>query len=317
MKRRLLLGSATALIGVPLARADNRPASRRIGLLTIGSDLPMVLGPMAEMGIVPGRDVLVESKSAEGRPERLTGLAAELAALRPTLIVTSGPQATRAALAADPDVAVIALLGSALEGGLVAQLNRPGGRLTGVNFQGTPLNAKRLELLAELLPRGSRVLNLGDAGARTAEGDELLAAAAKRLGIVTQDTYVNSPAAIDAAFDKSASLRVRGVNVLGSPLLNTHRARIVTLAERAKLPTIFQWPRTAREGGLMGYGAGLETLYRMLAGQVVRVLQGARAGDLPIEQPSRFELVINLRTARSLGLTVPQALLLRADEVIG
>jgi putative ABC transport system substrate-binding protein len=291
---------------------------RRVGLLDLGDGGRRILPPaLAELGVVDGRDIVIESRSAAGRVEALPGLAAQLVALKPALIVGVGPQPTQAALAADPAMPVVAMLGSAVEAGFAEQLARPGGRLTGVNFLGTPLNAKRLELLAELVPKGRSFVNLGDPGTRTAALADALAGVARNLRLVTHDVDAGTPEQIDAAFAEASRLRVSGVNVLGSPFLHAHRARVIELAAKARLPAIYQWPSTTREGGLIGYGPSLSAMYQLLAGMVVRVLAGSRPGDLPIEQPTRFELVINQGTARALGLSIPQPLLLRADEVIG
>ena len=160
------------------------------------------------------------------------------------------------------------------------------------------------------------VLNLGDPGARTTASVDTLAAASRKLGLVSHDVYAGTPPEIDAAFVKAERLRVNGVNVLGSPFLNAHRARIIELAAKARLPAIYQWPQTARDGGLMAYGPSLSAMNRLVAEMVVRVLNGTKPGDLPIAQPTRFELAINLVTAKALDLTIPQSLLARADELI-
>jgi putative ABC transport system substrate-binding protein len=318
MKRRLLLQAAAAgwPALLPLA-ARAQPAPRRVAVLDLGDggrrSLPAAL---AELGLVEGRDIVIEQRSAAGRVEALPALAAQLAALKPALIISVGPQPTKAALAADPTLPVVAMLGSVIEAGLAEQLARPGGRLTGVNFLGTPLNAKRLELLSELVPKGRSFLNLGDPGTRTAALADSLSAASRNLRLVTHDVDAGTPQQIDAAFVEAGRLRVSGINVLGSPFLHAHRARIIELAAKARLPAIYQWPSTAREGGLIGYGPSLGAMYQLLAGMVVRVLAGSKPGDLPIAQPTRFELVINQGTARALGLDIPRPLRLRADEVV-
>jgi putative ABC transport system substrate-binding protein len=311
MRRRsacaaLLLSSAAAGSGGAWAQ----PAPRRVGVLSAGDaprDIPRLL---AELGQLQDRDIAVDMRSAQGRPETLPTLAAELVALRPAVVISLGPQATDAVLRADATVQVVALLGSAVESGHVSQLARPGGRLTGVNFLGSTLNGKRLELLAELLPKGAAVMNLGDASLRTAPFlAEQLAQVSRGLGMTTHNVPAATPAEIDAAFATAGRLRVSGVNVLASPFLHSQRARIFQ-------PAIYQWPQSAREGGLLAYGPDLQTMNRLLAEMAVRVLNGTRAGDMPLVQPTRFELVINQATARGLGLALPRTLLLRADEVI-
>ncbi len=209
----------------------------------------------------------------------------------------------------------VASLGDLVASGYAAQLGRPGGRVTGVSFLPFPLNAKRLELLAQTLPRGSAVLNLADRQPLP-EAIWVVEDAGRSLGLVTHAAYASTAAEIDAAFGTARRLRVAGVNVLNSPFLYNLRAHIFQLAASAKLPAIYQWPDAAREGGLMAYGPSLEAMNRQLAGYASRILAGAKAADLPIEQPTRSELVINLKTARALGITIPQSLLLRAVEVI-
>lgn len=318
MKRRhACFGLGLLGVAAGSGRAQAQPALRRVAVLSVGDtprDLPRLL---AELGRVDGRDITVDLRSAQGRTETLPALAAELTALRPAVVISLGPQATDAVLAADAAVPVVALLGSAVESGHVRQLARPGGRLTGVSFLGSTLNGKRLELLAELLPKGASVMNLGDASLRTAPFiSEELAQVSRGLGMTTHNAAAATLAEIDAAFATAGRLRVSGVNVLASPFLHAQRARIFGLAAKARLPAIYQWPISAREGGLMAYGPDLPAINRLLAEMAVQVLNGTRAGDIPIVQPKRFELVINQATARSLGLALPRTLLLRADEVI-
>jgi putative ABC transport system substrate-binding protein len=300
-----------------LARAQGGSSLRRVAVLSMGDsprDMPRLL---AEQGLVDGRDIVLEMRSAQGRIEAMPQLAAELAGLRPAVVIALGPQATRATLSADPALPVVALLGSAVEAGIAPQLGRPGGRLTGVSFLGSTLNGKRLELLGELLPKGAAVLNLGDPAARTPFILEDLGRFARTTGLNTRDAFASTPAEIDAALASAVRMRVGGLNVLASPFLHAHRARIIEGAAKARLPAIYQWPQSARDGGLMAYGPDLEAMNRMLAERAARVLGGTPAGELPILQPTRFELVINQATARGLGLSLPQALLLRADEIIG
>jgi putative tryptophan/tyrosine transport system substrate-binding protein len=311
---------ATVLLPRAFAQAAKEP--RRIGVLGIGSVaggssvVQWLIDGLRAQGYVQGRDIVLDARWGGGRTEGLAELAAQLVAMKPAVIFTSGPQATQAVLAADADVAVVALLGDAVGSGFAAQLGRPGGRLTGVSFLGTPLNAKRLQLLAELLPKGSAVLNLGDPGAHRVAVADAIDAAAHSLGLVSHAAHAGTAQDIDKAFATARRLRVAGVNVLGSPFLHGNRMRIIELAAKARLPAIYQWPQSARDGGLLAYGASFAAIYQQLAALVARILGGAKAGELPIEQPTKFELVINLKTARAIGVRIPQTLLLRADEVI-
>ncbi len=320
----LLATAGTTLLagfGAQPSVAQTGQVVQHIGYLTVGSmtstfeAVQTFREGLRERGHVEGRDVVLDVRYAEGRAQDLPRLAAELAALKPAVIIAPG-QAADAALAATAALATpIVSLGDLVASGYAAQLGRPGGRVTGISFLPFPLNAKRLELLAQTLPRGSAVLNL--AGLQPLPGAmKMVGDAGRTLGLVTHAAFANTVAEIDAAFAAARRLRVAGVNVLNSPFLYNLRAHIFQLAASAKLPAIYQWPDAAREGGLMGYGPSREAMNRQLAGYASRILAGARVAELPIEQPTRFELVINLKTARALGLTIPQSLLLRADEVV-
>ena len=326
MQRRfwLLATASTTLLGgvvAPPSRAQPGQTVQRIGYLTVGgatsspAGLQAIREGLRERGHVEGRDVVLDVRFAEGRAQDLPRLAAELAALKPAVIIATG-QAADAALAATAMLATpIVSLGDLVASGYAAQLGRPAGRVTGVSFLPLPLNAKRLELLALTVPRGSAVLNL--AGLPPLPGAmRLVEDAGNALGLVTHAAYAHTADEIDAAFAAARRWRVAGVNVLNSPFLYNLRAHIFQLAASAKMPAIYQWPDAAREGGLMGYGPSIEAMNRQLAGYASRILAGAKPADLPIEQPTRFELVINLKTATALGITIPQSLLLRADEVI-
>ena len=326
MQRRswLLAATSTALFGGLAARPSRAQSGRvlqRIGYLSAGSaalnpaGLQSFREGLRERGHVEGRDVVLDVRFAEGRAQDLPRLAAELAALNPAVIIAPG-QAADAALAATATLATpIVSLGDLVASGYAVQLGRPGGRVTGISFLPFPLNAKRLELLAQTLPKGSAVLNLAGLQPRP-EAMQMVEDAGRSLGLVTHAAFANTLAEIDAAFSAARRLRVAGVNVLNSPFLYNLRAHIFQLAASAKLPAIYQWPDAAREGGLMAYGPSLDAMNRQLAGYASRILAGAKPADLPIEQPTRFEFVINLLTAKALGLTIPQELRLRADEVI-
>ena len=318
-RRRLLLGLGGGALTVPLAYGQTNLSPRRIGVLTVlteasfASSLQALRDGLHERGHAESRDIAIEVRHAGGRAQELPRLAAELAALKCALIIATGAAATNAALGATPDGPVVSL-GDLVAAGHATQLGRPGGRVTGVSFLPEPLNAKRLELLAAVLPRGSAVLNLRDPN--SVVGMESVEAAGRALGLVLHAAYASTPAQIEAAFAAARKLRVAGLNVLNSPFLSAQHARIIELAASALLPAIYQWPETARDGGLMGYGPSLTAMFRQLAGYASRLLVGAKPADLPIEQPTPFELVINLKTARALGLNIPQSLLQRADEVI-
>ncbi len=318
MKRRAFVAAAgTGGLGGAFGQTGRAP--RRVALLTVlteaafASSLQAFRDGLREQGQVEGDDMVLDIRHAGGHAQTLAQLAAELAALQPTVIVATGTAATNAALAASSEVPVVSL-GDLVAAGHATQLGRPGGRVTGVSFLPAPLNAKRLELLATLLPKGSAVLNLGDPD--SVVGMRSVEAAGRLLGLMVHAAYARTPEQIDTAFADARRLRVAGVNVLNSPVLSAHHRRIIELAATAKLPAVYQWPEAASDGGLMGYGPSLTAMWRQLAGYASRILSGAKPGDLPVAQPTRFELVINLKTAKALGLTVPSSLLLRADKVI-
>lgn len=325
MKRRSLLLSigatplVTAFLG-PRCLGQSARTPRHVALLTVAteanfaSSLQAVRDGFGEHGLVEGQDIVIDVRYANGRAQELPRLATELAASAPAAIIATGAQATDAALAAVADVPIVAL-GDLVAAGHATRLGRPSGRVTGVSFLPTLLNVKRLELLAELLPRNSAVLILADP--RPLPGAmQAVEAAGRSLGLTTHAAYARSTVEIEAAFAAARRLRVAGINVLNSPFLSAEHTRIVQLAAGARLPAIYQWPETAREGGLIGYGPSLTAMFRQLAGFASRIVKGATPADLPIEQPVRFELVINLKTARALDIRVPQSLLVRADEVI-
>jgi putative ABC transport system substrate-binding protein len=324
VKRRSLLlalggGPLGAPSGVATAFAQATPAPRRVAVLSMSgeaafaSSLQGLRDGLREHGHTEGRDIVIDVRYADGRAQELPRLAAELTALGPALIVATGTAATDAAISATADVPIVSL-GDLVAAGHARQLGRPGGRITGVSFLPAQLNAKRLEMLAVLLPKGSAVLNLGDPN--SVVGMQSVEAAGRLLGLVVHAANASTPAQIDAAFATARKLRVAGVNVLNSPFLSANHTRVIELAAQARLPAIYQWPEAARAGGLMGYGPSLIAMFRQLARYASRLLAGARAADLPVEQPTRFELAINLATAKALDLTIPQSLLVRADEVI-
>ena len=319
-RRRFLITAGTFLLASGASLAQQQ-APQRIGFLSLGSTatsshlIRAFADSLRERGFVEGRDVEIDVRFADGGERALAALARELVARHPKLIIAPGTVVVEAVRKVAPKIPVVTLTGDMSGAGLAAKLSRPESGITGVSFLSAGLDAKRLELLATLLPKGSAVLNLADssarAGSQTALGDT-----GRALGLVLHSVEARTPEEIDIAFSAAQKLGVAGVNVLTSPFLHTHRAQIFKLAAAARLPAIYQWPETAEEGGLLGYGPRLAEIYRQLAGYTSRILRGANPADLPIEQPTKFELVVNLRTARALGIGVPQSVLLRADRVI-
>lgn len=320
-RRRFILWAGALFAPIESGHAQSRPAPRLIALIspgspaTVGANLRSFKAELLKRGHVEGRDVEIEIFYAGGREEALAPLAAKIAARRPAVIVAPGTVTVEATRKSVPGIPIVTLVGDIVGTGFAAMLSRPDSGVTGVSFQSASLDPKRLELLATLLPKGSAVLNLTDSSAR-AGSHVALGEAGRALGLVLHAVEARSPEEIDVAFEAARKLGVKGVNVLTSPFLSVHRAKIIKLAAAARLPAIYQWPEIAEEGGLLGYGPRLIEIYRQLAGYVSRILKGAAPADLPVEQPAKYELVINRRTARAAGIAIPQALLIRADRVI-
>jgi len=321
LNRRFVPVFLCLLVACQLCVAQAQQPPRRVGYLTIGTPatsshlLRAFTENLQRRGFAEGRDVEFVVRYAMGREQALDKLAREIAERRPALVLAPGTVVAEAMKKAAPGTPIITLTGDITGTGLAATLARPGSVVTGVSFLSSALDAKRLELLAELLPKGSTILNLSDSSAR-AGSHAALGDAARALGITLHSVEARTPAEIDLAFDAARKLQVSGINVLTSPFLNTERARIIKLGAQARLPAIYQWPESAEEGGLIGYGPRLTEIYRQLASYAARILQGANPADLAVEQPTKFELVINAKTASALGIRIPQSLLVRADRVI-
>jgi putative ABC transport system substrate-binding protein len=326
-RRSFLLISLAGACAAPLAAAAQ--GGRRIGLLTtFSSEHPQrelsdaFRRGLRELGYVEGQNIVIEYRSAPGRLERLPDLFAELARLKVDLILVSGgtPEA-RAAKEANVTMPVIApAMGDPVGDGVVASLAHPGGNITGSTFLGPALVPKRIELLKEAIPKISRVAALWHPGAygdRTMKDMlEETKAAARKLGVQLQLLEARSANDFDRAFSTMTRAHAHALVVLPSPMFYGEHKRIVHLALTNRLPAIFAFREAADTGSLMSYGANLSDLFRRAASQVDKVLKGAKPGDLPVEQPTTFEFVINLKTAKALGLTIPPSLLARADQVI-
>jgi putative ABC transport system substrate-binding protein len=265
-------------------------------------------------GLLEGRDIVLEIRSAEGLPAALPRLAEELAKLYPAVFVVGGTVAVHAARAAAPSVPVVALIGDFSAAGWATEFARPGAGVPGVSFESNNLDPKRMELLSEVLPKHSAILNLGDGSSRNVT-EPALREAALSLGLTAHTVDARTTREIETAFDTARKLGIAGINVLSSPFLNANRRRIIELAAGSKLPAIYQWPESAEDGGFMAYGPRLSAMYRQMAGMVAKIIRGARPQDIPVEQPTKFDLVINIKAAKTLGITIPQSLLLRADVV--
>ncbi len=275
---------------------------------------------LRDLGYVEGRNVVIEYRSAEGKYERLPALAAELVALKVDVIVAPPTVAALAAKHATRTIPIVFTAVDAVASGLVTSLARPGGNVTGLSLLAPELVGKCLEQLKQAVPGVSRVAVLwqpGGLGERT-EKDMLNEAevAARTLGVRLQFVEARGPADFDRAFSDMTRARAGALTVLGSNMFNNERRRLVDLAAKTRLPAVYPWREFVDAGGLMAYGPDLADLFRRAATYVDRILKGAKPGDLPVEQPTKFELVINLKAAKALGLTIPQSLLGRADQII-
>ena len=262
--------------------------------------------------------IAIEYSWQEGRHERLPDLLAELVQLQVDVLVPVGTQPSRAAKQATSTIPIVmAQVGDPVGSGLVANLARPGGNLTGVRVIGPEILAKQVELLQEAVPRASQVAVLWNLTNQAAgAGWKAIQGAAQGLGVTLHAVAVQQPEEFDSAFAALRAAQVDALHVLQDHLLFSHRARIVDFAAQSRLPAIYMYREWVDVGGLMAYGASVHEVYRRVAEYVDKILKGAKPADLPVEQPTKFELVINLKTAKALGLTVPPALLLRADQAI-
>jgi putative tryptophan/tyrosine transport system substrate-binding protein len=301
MRRRdfiiVLVGAMAAL---PLPAHAQEKAMPVIGVLSTGSTAsvfePAFRRGLSEAGFVEGQNVAIEYRWAEGHYDRLPALAADLVGRKVDLIVATSPP---------------------VGDGLVASLARPGGNLTGVGFQVDELTAKRLELLSELVPRAGVIALLVNPNNGVAERViRDMQEAARTKGLQLPVLKASNESEIDTAFASLVQLQAGALVVAGDPFLSSRREQIVVLASRNAVPSIYAWREFAASGGLISYGSSLTSAFRLVGAYAGKVLQGAQPADLPVQQSTTFELVINVKTAKALGLTVPQSMLTRADEVI-
>ncbi len=323
MNRRTFISAvAGGLFAAPfIARAQQRslPVIGYLRTAGIQKTGPAFLRGLSETGFTEGQNVTIEYRSAEGQYERLPALASELVSRQVAVIVTGGGNAP--ALAAKAATATIPIVflsgGDPVRAGLVASLNRPGGNITGVTYEFSEMTPKRLELLHQLVPRAGAISALVNPHYQEADlqVQELRGAAGamhQQLHIV----HATTAGEIEAAFARLASHRAKALFVANDPFFLSRSEQITTLAARHAIPTMYWEREFVAAGGLVSYGPDITDAYRRGGIYTGRILHGAKPGDLPVEQPTTFELVINLKTAKALGLTVPQSVLLRADEVI-
>jgi putative tryptophan/tyrosine transport system substrate-binding protein len=325
MRRRdfiTLLGSAVAW---PVVARAQTLSGRMARIVYLGALGPATLDPrqieqfkvgLVENGLIEGRNITVDYLWAEGSPERLRQLAAELAKRDLDVIVTAGPQAVHALMAAQASAPIVfAIVGDAIGDGIVESLARPGRNVTGLSMSNSDLESKRVEVLKDAVPPLSRVMilhdpSMGAAGVAQAE------AGARALAVEPLMVETSDPEQFEVVFTGAVKRGANGLSTMASPFFNFRRKRLIELAARHRLPSIWEGTAYVRDGGLLSYGPSFPDMYRRSAGYVAKIINGAKAADLPVEQPIRFELGVNLKAAKVLGLEIPPTLLARADEVI-
>jgi len=330
MDRRIFLGTlASGLLAAPLA-AGAPPVGKvlRLGLLygikpafdpaSNPDDQALVEGLRAH-GYELGRNVIIEFRSARSNPERLPDLATELVQLKVDVLVTTLTAPTLAAQAATKAIPIVMVgVADPVEAGLVVSLAHPGGNITGMSVNAAEISAKRVQLLQEAVPKLSRVAVLWNSTIKSMTlGFQQIELAAPRLGVTVQSIRVSSSADFDRAFAAISRDRPGGLVVLFGPLRGDDVPRIVEFVTRHRIPTVFEVGRgRLADGALMEFGPSLRDATRQVGEYVDKISNGAKPADLPVQEPTKFELLINLKTAKALGLTIPQSLLLRADQVL-
>ncbi len=306
------------------AQAQQPTKIPRIGYLSAGNRfaqsarIEAFIEGFRELGYVEGKNIVIEWRWAEGKYDRVPDLVAEMVRLKVDVIVSAGPLATRAAKDGTSTIPIVmAQDNDPVGSGVVASLARPGGNITGLASLSPELSGKQLELLKEIVPKLSRVAVFGyskePGNAQNLKEVEL---AAKAFGVKVQYLEVTNPKDIDTAFRTAVKGSANGLLVLTTQVLTAHRAQVAELAVKNRLPVIYPWPEFVQDGGLMSYGTSYADLYRRATTYVDKILKGAKPADLPVEQPKKFEFIINLQAAKQIGLTISANVLARADRVI-
>jgi ABC-type uncharacterized transport system substrate-binding protein len=326
-----LIGLAVVLIlclsfAAPAAQAQQAGKVYRVGVLSAGSVALDAVGNgrqaflerLSELGWIVGQNLTIEPRHADGELDRLPGLAAELVQLKVDMVLAFGTPAALAAKRATVTIPIVIVAGDPVGTGLVASLAHPGGNITGLtNEAGLEIFAKRLELLKEMAPKISRLGILTNrSNIAEARGGAATAPLAQALRLTFVPVDVRSPSGFDGAFAVLIRERVDGLTATENPLNVEHKDLIVSFVNKNRLPTVFGERVFVDAGGLMSYGISFADLLRRLATCMDKILKGSKPADLPIEQPTKFELVVNLKTAKALGLTIPQTILLQADQAI-
>ena len=323
MKRRDFVAMVCGATGLwrSVARGQAPGRTYRLAVVAEGSRgspaFIVFLDELRRAGFVEGVNLWVDPSGFGTPVDRWYAVAAEIAKKGVDAIYCSGgPKGTRAVQRATQSIPIVTVSDDFVGEKLVASLAHPEGNTTGISILATELDGKRQEILMEMVPTAHRMAALADPGTTSARQLEALQDAARSRGVSLTIHPAGSADKIAAAIDAARRGGAQALNILASLLLYTHRKLIIELAASALLPAIYQWPETAEEGGLAGYGPNHDAIRRQAARMVGKVFAGAKVSEIPVEQPTRLELIINLKTAKALGLTIPQSLLLRADEVI-
>jgi putative ABC transport system substrate-binding protein len=319
-----VLTVCAVLLGLSSSAQAQPTTIPRIGFLIASS--PSAIAPrmdafqegLHELGYVEGKNVFIERRYADGKSDHLPALAAELVGLKVDVIVSSGPTATRPAKGATSTIPIVMTFDDDPVGsGFVASLARPGGNITGLSTLSPELSGKQLELLKEIVPKLSRVAVIGTSARQgTAQALNEMELAAGTFKVKLQFLDVQNPKDIETAFRATSKGRADALLVLQSPVFNSHRAEIADLAIKRRLPATYPRREFVEDGGLMFYGVNVLDLDRRAATYVDKILKGTKPADLPVEQPKKFEFIINLKAAKQIGLTIPPNVLVRADKVI-
>ena len=324
-RRTFLGGLGLSVLATPLAAEAQAGKKARIGVLMLppragagGTYIQAFREGLGDLGYVEGQNLLLEIRWAEGKSDLLQGLAAELLTTRPDVLVTSGSEAILTLKRATGVVPIImATVMDPVALGIAASLAQPGGNLTGLAILSPELTAKRLQLLKEVVPRLARVAVLWNpANPGNALMLREVETASQILGVRWQEVAVRGPDDLAGAFNAILGAQSNGILAIEDSMLVSHRSRIVESVARTRLPAMYAFRQFVDAGGLMSYGPDIPDSFRRAAAYVDKILRGAKPADLPVEQPTKFELVINLKTAKALGITIPQSVLIRADQII-
>jgi putative ABC transport system substrate-binding protein len=312
---------AVSLVLAPHAKAQQPGRVARLGVLLFDTpatdpNLAALIAGLRDLGYVEGRNLALEYRYAGGRPERVRELAREAVSLKPDVIVVLGGDMVTFVADATSTIPVVMLTSQdPVEAGIVTSFARPGGNLTGVAFVSSETAGKRLQLLKEAIPSLTRVAVLWNPDHHDGEYRDI-ETAARRLGLRIQSLEARRPEDFDGAFQSATRARAEALMVVSSRFMNLNRSRILEFAHKQQIPLVTGWGPWVRVGAFLSYGPDLDALVKRAANHVDKILRGARPADIPVEQPTKFELVVNLKTAKALGLTIPPSVLGRADQVI-